>query len=112
MAVSLLWLELASAFTVPLLLNVEYRCVVRWRSPSIDCHDMPLVAAVYVITGLHAVSLPEGTWAAFIGLLRYRWVALAAPLGGRVARKISQVWLARVFALLLVFVSIHLILSA
>ena len=105
-----------SAFTVPLLLE----CGIPLRramavSVALTVTIAPLVAAVYVITGLHAVSLPEGTlgyvyWPAAlsVGL----GATLAAPLGGRVARKISQVWLARVFALLLVFVSIHLILSA
>ena len=105
-----------SAFTVPLLLE----CGIPLRramavSVALTVTIAPLVAAVYVITGLHAVSLPEGTlgyvyWPAAlsVGL----GTTLAAPLGGRVARKISQVWLARVFALLLVFVSIHLILSA
>ena len=91
-----------SAFTVPLLLG----CGIPLRramavSVALTVTIAPLVAAVYVITGLRTVSLPEGTlgyvyWPAALSVGPViRW----PPHWVGALQKISQVWLARVFLL-------------
>jgi uncharacterized protein len=104
-----------SVFMVPLLLECNVSLIQAMAvSVALTASMAPLATLVYILTGLHAVSLPAHTlgyvyWPAvlMVGL----GSALAAPWGGRCAQRVPSKWLVKLFALLLSVVSVHLILN-